>query len=65
MPINLPLYLLISFLKQNLNRGFMVNYLTIRGLGVQLIFNKNITKLGDNKKYIKEAVDIIVMLCAK
>ena len=29
------------------------------------MFNKNIIKLGDNKEYIKEAVDTIVMLYAK
>ena len=65
MSIGLPLYLLISSLKQNLKNGFIVNYLKVRGLGVQLIFNKNVIKLRDNKEYIKEAIDIIVMLCAK
>ena len=35
------------------------------GLGVELIFNKNVIKLGDNKEYIKEAIDIVVMLRAK
>ena len=30
-----------------------------------LIFNKNVIKLGDNKEYIKEAVDTIVMLRVK
>ena len=29
------------------------------------MFNKNIIKLGDNKEYIKEAVDTIVMLRVK
>ena len=29
------------------------------------MFNKNIIKLGDNKEYIKEAVDTIVMLYTK
>ena len=42
-----------------------MNYLEIKGLGVQLIFNKNIIKLKDNEKYIKEAADIIIMLYAK
>ena len=37
----------------------------VRGLEVELIFNENIIKLGDNKEYIKEAVDIIVILYAK
>jgi len=43
----------------------MVDYLKIKGLGVQLIFNKNVIKLGDNNEYIKEAVDIIAMLYTK
>ena len=29
------------------------------------MFNKNIIKLGDNKEYIKEAVDTIAMLRVK
>ena len=29
------------------------------------MFNKNIIKLGDNKEYIKEAVDTIVILHIK
>ena len=37
----------------------------MEGLRVQLIFNKNIIKPGDNKEYIKEATDTIVILCAK
>ena len=43
----------------------MVAYLEVGGLGVELIFNKNVIKLGDNKEYIKEAVDAIVMLRIK
>ena len=43
----------------------MVAYLEVGGLGVELMFNKNVIKLGDNKEYIKEAVDTIVMLCVK
>ena len=43
----------------------MVAYLDIGGLGVELIFNKNIIKLGDDKEYIKEAVDIIAILYIK
>ena len=65
MPISSPLYLLVSSLRQNLNIGFTVNYLKVEGLGVQLIFNKNIIKLGDNKEYIKEAADTIVILYAR
>ena len=29
------------------------------------MFNKNVIKLGDDKEYIKEAVDTIVILRAK
>ena len=29
------------------------------------MFNKNVIKLGDNKEYIKEAVDTIAMLYIK
>ena len=42
----------------------MVAYLELGGLGVELIFNENIIKLGD-EEYIKEAVDTIVMLYIK
>ena len=34
-------------------------------MGVELIFNKDILKLGDNIEYIKEAIDTIAMLRAK
>jgi len=64
-PINSPLYLSISSLRRNLKKEFLVNHPEIRGLGVQLIFNKNVIELGDNKKYIKEAVDIIAILYVK
>jgi len=43
----------------------MVAYLEVGGLGVELLFNKNIIKLGDNKEYIKEAIDTIVILRIK
>ena len=43
----------------------MVTYLEVGGLGVELIFNKNVIKLGDNKEYIKEAANTIVRLCVK
>ena len=29
------------------------------------MFNKNIIKLGDNKEYIEEAINIIAILCVK
>ena len=65
MPVGLPLWLPVSSLRRNLRRGLTVAYLEVGGLGVELMFNKNIIKLGDNKEYIKEAVDTIVMLCIK
>ena len=43
----------------------MVTYLKVGGLGVELIFNKDVLKPGDNIEYIKEAVDTIVMLRIK
>ena len=61
----MPLQLLVTSLRRNLRRGLIVAYLDIGGLGVELIFNKNVIKLGDNKEYIKEAVDTIVMLYIK
>ena len=43
----------------------MVTYLEVGGLGVELIFNKNVIKLGDNKEYIKEAANILAILRVK
>ena len=37
----------------------------VGGLKIKSIFNKNIIKLGDNKEYIKKAVNIIAILYAK
>ena len=42
-----------------------MTYPKVEGLGVELIFNKNVIKLRDNKEYIEEAVDTIVMLHVK
>ena len=64
-PISSLPQLLVSSLRRNLRRGLTVAYLEVGGLGVELIFNKNVIKLGDNKEYIKEAVDTIVMLRVK
>ena len=50
--VGLSLWLPISSLKRNPRRG----------LRVELMFNKNIIKLGDNIEYIKEAVDAVVIL---
>ena len=43
----------------------MVIYLKIKGLGVELIFNKNVIKPKDNIEYIKEAVNTIIILHIK
>jgi len=43
----------------------MIAYPEVGGLGVELIFNKNVIKPGDNKEYIKEAVDTIIILYVK
>ena len=64
-PASLPLWLPISSSKRNLRRGLIVTHLKIGGLGVELIFNKNIIKLKNNKEYIEEAIDIITIFHAK
>ena len=64
-PISSPPRLLVFSLRRNLRRGLTVAYLEVGGLGVELIFNKNIIKLGDDKEYIKEAVDTVAMLRVK
>ena len=61
----MPPRLLVSSLRRNLRRGLIVTYLEVGGLGVELMFNKNVIKPGDNKEYIKEAVDTIVILYIK
>ena len=61
----MPLRLLVSSLRRNLRRGLIVTYLEVGGLGVELIFNKNVIKLGDDEEYIKEAVDAIAILRIK
>jgi len=43
----------------------MVAYLEVGGLGVELIFNKNVIKPRDNKEYIKETVDAMAILYLK
>ena len=45
--------------------GFTVAYLIVERLGVQLIFNKNTIELGDNKEYIKKAINTIAILYIK
>ena len=64
-PIGLPPRLLVSSLRRNLRRRLTVAYLEVGGLGVELIFNKNVIKLGDNKEYIKEAANTIAILYVK
>ena len=59
------LRLLVSSLRRNLRRGLIVTYLEVGGLGVELIFNKDVLKLGDNIEYIKEAIDVVAMLYTK
>ena len=61
----MPLWLPVSSLKRNLKRGLTITYLEVKGLEVELIFNKNIIKPGDNIEYIKEVVDAMAIFCAK
>ena len=65
MPIGLPLYLPMSFLRRNPRVGLMTTHLEVGGLGIESMFNKNIIKLGDNKEYIEEATDAMVILRVK
>ena len=64
-PIGSPLWLLVSSLRRNPRRGLAVAYLEVGGLGVELLFNENVIKPGDNEEYIKEAVDAVAILRAK
>jgi hypothetical protein len=64
-PISSPPRLLVSSLRRNLRKGLTVAYLEVGGLGVELIFNKNVIKLGDNIEYIKETANTIVILRVK
>jgi len=59
------LWLLIFFFKKKSKKGLIVTYLKVGGLKVELIFNENVIKLKDNKEYIKEAINIIAILCIK
>ena len=65
IPISSPLRLPVSSLRRNPRRGLTVTYPEVEGLGVELIFNKDILKLEDNIEYIKEAIDTIAMLYIK
>ena len=64
-PIGLLLQLPVSSSRRNPRRGLTVAYPEIKGQGVELLFNKNVIKPGDDKKYIKEAVDAIAVLRIK
>ena len=61
----MPPWLLVSLLKRNPRKGLIIAYLEVEGLRVELMFNKNVIKLGDDIEYIKEAVNTIVVLRAK
>ena len=65
MLVSLPLRLLVSSLRRNLRRGLIIAYPEVGGLGVELMFNENVIKLGDNVEYIKEAADTIAILHVK
>jgi len=64
-PVGLPLWLLVSSLRRNPRRGLTVAYPEVGGLEIKSLFNKNVIKLGDNKEYIKEAIDAMAILRAK
>ena len=64
-PVGSPLQLPVSSLRRNLRRGLTVTYPEVGGLGVELIFNKNVIEPGDNEEYIKETIDTMVILRLK
>ena len=64
-PASSPPRLLILSLRRNPRRGLTIAYPKVGGLGVELIFNKNVIKPGDDKEYIKEAIGAIVILRVK
>ena len=64
-PVSLPPQLPVSSLRKILKRGLTVAHPEVKGLGVKLLFNKNVIKPEDNEEYIKEAVDIIAILRVK
>jgi len=64
-PVSLPPWLPVSSLRRNPRRGLTVAYLEVGGLGVELMFNKNVIKPRDNKEYIKETVDVVAILRLK
>jgi hypothetical protein len=63
--INSFLQLLVSSLRRNLRRGFIITYLKIEGLEIEIMFNKNVIKLEDDMEYIKEATDTVVIFYIK
>jgi hypothetical protein len=63
--INSFLQLLVSSLRRNLRRGFIITYLKIEGLEIEIMFNKNVIKLEDDMEYIKEATDTVVIFYLK
>ena len=65
MPTGSPLRLPVSSSKRNLRRGLAVTHPKVRGLKIELMFNKNIIKLRDNVEYIKEATDTMAILYIK
>ena len=64
-PISSPPRLLIPSLRRNLRVGLTVAYPKVGGLGIELIFNKNIIKPGDDEEYIEEASNAVVTLRVK
>ena len=64
-PASSPPRLLIFSSRKNLKKGLTVTHPEIGGLGVELIFNKNVIKLKDDEEYIKEAADVMAMLRTK
>jgi len=55
----------VSSLRRNPRRGLIIAHPEVGGLGVELMFNKNVIKPGDDVEYIKEAIDAVAILRVK
>ena len=64
-PAGLLLQLPISSLRRNPKRGLVVTHSEVKGLDMELMFNKNIIELRNDKEYIKKATNAMAMFHTK
>jgi len=51
--------------KKKKKKRLIIAHLKVKGLKIKIKINKNVIKLGDNKKYIKKAINIMAILYIK